>query len=111
MSSNYLKYITKAQSPINISGQLNESSIKILQCLLTNQNPLSTKELVKKCNVSSRMIQYNLEKMLKQKPPLIAKSPDVTDMRLQRYTINPNLDERVDDIKNLIQLKINKFNQ
>lgn len=104
-----MKYITKGSNLPDIVYQLNESSIKILECLLENQGPLSTKELVKHCNVSSRMIQYNLEKMLNNKPPLVTKASDLKDMRLQKYTLNPNLYNKVNEIRNFINYT--KFNR
>ena len=104
-----MKYVAKVRNLPDIVYQLNESSIKILECLLENKTPLSTKELVKHCNVSSRMIQYNLEKMLNNTPPLVAKASDLKDMRLQKYTLNPNLYNKVNEIRSYIN--ISRFNR
>ena len=54
-----------------IKKGLNKSSMKILKALMENEGPLSTKELVTKCNISTRMIQYNLEKLKSLDPPLV----------------------------------------
>ena len=106
-----MKYIAKTKNLLEFPANLNESSIKILECLIENKNPVSTKELVKHCNVSSRMIQYNLEKLLNNKPPLVSKASDLKDMRLQRYTLNPNLNERMNEIRNIINFSQSKFNR
>ena len=94
-----------------IKDDLNESSLKILEALITDpERPLSTKELVKICNISSRMIQYNLERLLNANPPLVKRSPNLQDLRNKRYTISPDLYERVNSIRNVNQGGFNKFN-
>lgn len=92
-----------------IKDDLNDSSVKILEALVSNpQQPLSTKELVKACNISSRMIQYNLERLLNAN--LVKRSPNLKDLRNKRYAINPDLYEKVNGIKNRSQSGFNKFN-
>ena len=94
-----------------IKDDLKESSVKILEALINNhQKPLSTKELVEICNISSRMIQYNLERLLNANPPLVRQAPNLRDLRNKRYTISPDLYEKVNSIKNSSQGGFNNFN-
>jgi DNA-binding MarR family transcriptional regulator len=102
----YLKFIPEINK-----DDINESSVKILEALIEHKEPLSTKELVKICNISSRMIQYNLERMLNNNPPLVRKAPDLKDMRKKRYVISPDLNEKVNNIKNLSNLSNNSLNR
>lgn len=91
-------------------GELNESAVKILEVLIKNEKPMSTKELEESCNISSRMIQYNLERLLNSQPPLIKRTPDFKDLRKKRYTLAPDLHEKVSQIKNRADFSNNKFN-
>ena len=92
-----------------IKDDLNDSSVKILEALISSpEKPLSTKELVQICNISSRMIQYNLERLLNAN--LVKRSPNLKDLRNKRYTISPDLYEKVNGIKNTSQAGYNKFN-
>lgn len=94
-----------------INDDLNESSVKILEALIANhERALSTKELVGLCNISSRMIQYNLERLMKANPPLVRQAPNLQDLRNKRYKISPDLYEKVNNIKNLSQGGFSKFN-
>lgn len=94
-----------------IKDDLNESSVKILEALIANhERALSTKELVEICNISSRMIQYNLERLMKTSPPLVKQAPNFQDLRNKRYKISQDLFEKVNNIKNLSQGGFNKFN-
>ena len=94
-----------------ITDDLNDSSVKILEALINNhQKPLSTKELVEICNISSRMIQYNLERLLNANPPLVRQAPNLGDLRKKKYTISPDLYEKVNSIKNSSQGRYGKFN-
>jgi len=91
-----------------IKDDLNDSSVKILEALISNKEPLSTKELVAICNISSRMIQYNLERLLNAN--LVKRSPNLKDLRNKRYAINPDLAEKVNGIRDRSQGGFNKFN-
>ena len=94
-----------------VNDDLIESSVKILEALITNhERALSTKELVELCNISSRMIQYNLERLMKANPPLVRQAPNLQDLRNKRYKISPDLYEKVNNIKNLSQGGFSKFN-
>ena len=103
-------YYLKSLPELKDGEKLNESAVKILEALIKNDKPLSTKELVKICNISSRMIQYNLERLLNNQPPLVKRAPDLRDLRKKRYTISSDLNERVNNIKNLANFSNNKFN-
>lgn len=92
-----------------VTDDLNDSSVKILEALIKNQQtPLSTKELVKICNISSRMIQYNLERLLNAQ--LVRQAPNLGDLRKKSYTISPDLYEKVNSIKDSAQGRYGKFN-
>ena len=85
--------------------------MKILEVLLAHEKPLSTKELVSICNISTRMIQYNLEKLKNSNPPLVKCSSNLNDLRNKRYTINLDLSEKVNNIRDTSFLKYGPFNR
>ena len=95
-------YYLKTLPEFKDGEKLNDSALKILEALVQNKKPLSTKELVGICNISSRMIQYNLERLLNNQPPLVKQAPDLRDLRKKQYTINPELYNRANQFKNSV---------